>query len=141
MTVLPLARPRPLATGLALVFLVLLFLPGVVPGAAAYTDEEARRIFDILDSDHDGKVTKLEWEANKIDAFFFRNRQHPEDLRLRYEETGLSREFFDRADTTHKGYLTGLDLVDAIRFEDIDAKHRGYFDFPDLVAGLKTISR
>jgi hypothetical protein len=141
MTVQPKLRPRSLATGLALAFLAVLFLAGGVPKAAAYTDEEARHIFDILDSDHDGKVTKVEWEANKIDAFFFRSRQHPEDLRLHYEETGLSREFFDRADTAHKGYLTGLDLVDAIRFEEIDTRHRGYFDFQDLVAGLKTISR
>jgi len=141
MALSPMGRPRSVATGLALALLVLLLAPGLLPRAAAYTDEEARRIFDILDSDHDGKVTKVEWEANKIDAFFFRQRQHPEDLRLRYEETGLSREFFDRADTTHKGYLTGLDMVDAIRFEDIDAKHRGFFDFADLVAGLKTISR
>ena len=141
MTVQPKVRPRLLATGLALAFFAVFLLAGGVPKAQAYTADEARKIFDILDSDHDGKVTKVEWEANKIDAFFFRNRQHPEDLRLKYEETGLSREFFDRADTTHKGYLTGLDLVDAIRFEDIDTKHRGFFDFQDLVAGLKTISR
>ncbi|HXQ52568.1 MAG TPA: hypothetical protein VN802_15845 [Stellaceae bacterium] len=109
--------------------------------AAAYTAQQAHEIFDILDSDHDGKVTKVEFEANKIDAFYFRSRKNPQDPRLRFEETGLSREFFDAADQNHKGYLTGLDLVDAIRFENIDTRHRGYFDFNDLVAGLKTISR
>jgi hypothetical protein len=109
--------------------------------ATAYTQDQAREIFDILDSSHDGKVTKLEFEANKIDAFFFRNRKNPQDTRLRFEETGLSRAFFDQADQGHKGYLTGLDLVDAIHFETIDVRHRGYFEFGDLVAGLKTISR
>jgi len=109
--------------------------------ARAYTVEQAKAIFDILDADHDGKVTKLEFEANKIDAFYFRARKNPQDPRLRYEETGLSRAFFDKADEGHKGYLTGLDLVDAIHFEAIDVKHRGYFDFQEFVAALKTISR
>jgi len=109
--------------------------------ASAYTQEEAKEIFDILDANHDGKVTRLEFEANKVDAFFFRARKDPTDPRLRYEETGLSRAFFDAADRGHKGYLTGLDLIDAIHFEDIDVRHRGYFDLNDLVAGLKSISR
>lgn len=109
--------------------------------APAYTLKEAHDLFDILDSDHDGKVTRLEFETNKVDAFFFRNRPNAQDYRLRYEDTGLSRAFFDASDHGHKGYLTGLDLVDAIRFEMIDVHHRGYFDFNDLVAGLKTISR
>jgi hypothetical protein len=109
--------------------------------ARAYTLQEAHQIFDLLDTAHDGKVTKLEFEANKVDAFYFRARKNTEDPRLRFEDTGLSREFFDRADEGHKGYLTGLDLIDAIHFEDIDVKHRGYFDFQDFLAALKTISR
>jgi len=110
--------------------------------ASAYTLQEAKDIFDIFDTNHDGKVTRLEFETNKIDAFYFRTtRKDPQDTRLRYEETGLSRAFFDQADHGHKGYLTGLDLVDAIRFEMIDQHHRGYFDFNDLVAGLKSIGR
>jgi hypothetical protein len=126
----------------ALATLALVLLMAELPRAAiAYTVEQARDIFDILDSNHDGKVTKLEFEANKIDAFYFRSRKNPQDPRLRFEETGLSRAFFDEADHGHKGYLTGLDLVDAIRFEAIDVRHRGYIEFNDLIAGLKTISR
>ena len=121
------------------VLAVLVLAPG--RAASAYTLEQAHQIFDLLDTSHDGKVTKLEFEANKVDAFYFRNRRNDEDPRLRFEDTGLSREFFDRADEGHKGYLTGLDLIDAIHFEDIDLKHRGYFDFQDFVAALKTISR
>ena len=109
--------------------------------AGAYTDAETRRLFDIFDVNHDGKVTKLEFEANKVDAFFFRQRKNPDDTTLRYEDTGLSRAFFDKADQGHKGYLTGLDMIDAIHFEDIDARHRGYFTYQDFAAALKTISR
>jgi hypothetical protein len=122
-----------------IVLAVLALAPG--HAARAYTPEQAKQIFDILDSTHDGKVTKLEFEANKVDAFYFRNRKNDQDPRLKFEDTGLSRDFFDKADEGHKGYLTGLDLIDAIHFEDIDVKHRGYFDFQDFVAALKTISR
>ncbi len=110
-------------------------------GASAYTLQEARAIFDILDVNHDGKVTKLEFETAKMDAFYFRGRPDEQDPRLRLEDTGLSRDFFEKADDGHKGYLTGLDLADAIHYEDIDVKHRGYFTFEDFLAGLKTISR
>lgn len=111
------------------------------PAARAYTDKEAHEIFGILDGNHDGKVTKLEFEAYKMDAFFFREHKNPDDTRLYYQDTGLSRAFFDKADQGHKGYLTGLDFIDAIHFEDIDVKHRGYFTFDELRAGLKSISR
>jgi hypothetical protein len=127
-----------MALGAAALGLVVAAVPH---GAGAYTEAEAKRIFDILDVNHDGKVTKLEFEANKVDAFFFRMRKNPDDTTLKYEDTGLSRAFFDKADQGHKGYLTGLDMIDAIHFEDIDVKHRGYFTFQDLAAGLKTIGR
>lgn len=129
-------RPRPF--GLALLFASVLLLPA---GASAYTLQEAHEIFAIFDTNHDGKITKIEFETEKMDAFFFRGRQDPQDSRLRYEDTGLSRAFFEAADDGHKGYLTGLDLADAIHFEDIDVKHRGYFTFGDFYAALKTISR
>ena len=126
----------------ALAVVAWVFFALAVPGLAhAYTLKEAHEIFDILDSDHDGKVTKVEFEANKIDAFYFRTRKNEQDPRLRFEDTGLSRAFFDAADEGHKGYLTGLDLCDAIHYEMIDTRNRGYFDFNDLLVGLKTISR
>jgi hypothetical protein len=131
-------RGRPFWGALAALVFAGLLLPA---GASAYTVKEAKEIFDILDSNHDGKVTKLEFETNKMDAFYFRARPDEQDPRLRFEDTGLSMDFFRKADDGHKGYLTGLDLADAIHYEDIDVKHRGYFTFQDFLAGLKTISR
>jgi hypothetical protein len=131
-------RFRPFGSAIAALVLFSVLLSG---GASAYTIQQARDIFDMLDTNHDGKVTKLEFETNKIDAFYFRARSDEQDPRLRFEDTGLSREFFERADNGHKGYLTGLDLDDAIHYEDIDVKHHGSFTFEDFLAGLKTISR
>jgi hypothetical protein len=110
--------------------------------AAAFTDKEAHEIFDILDPEHHGKVTLTDFQMNKVNAFFWRQRHERGEVKpLVFEETGLSREFFDKADSDHKGYLNGTDITYAIRFEDIDTMKRGYFDYADLVIYLKKIGR
>jgi len=111
--------------------------------AAGFTDKEARAIFDALDADHHGKVTRTDFNANKMNAFYFN--RHPDESGqmkpLTFADTSLSREFFDKADQGHKGYLDPLDIIDAVRFEDIDTKRRGYFDYADLLAFLHKIGR
>ena len=111
--------------------------------AAAFTDEETRRIFETLDPAHDGKVTRVDFDLNKMNAFY-RSRIPDRSGRMKpltFEETGLSREFFDKADQGQKGHLDGIDIIDAIRFDDVDTRHRGYFDYTDLVAFLNKIGR
>jgi len=124
-----------LAFGLALI--------GPIAPAASFTDKEAREIFAILGPDGNGHVSRVQFEQTKLNAFYFRHRPSSdyEMKPLTFEETGLSREFFDKADTDHDGTLDGVEITDAIRFEDIDTKGRGYFDFSDLVAFLKKIGR
>jgi hypothetical protein len=80
---------------------------------------------------------------NKMNAFYFRRRPDAsgEMKPLTFEDTGLSREFFDKADENHDGRLNGVEIIDAIRFRDIDTRGRGYIDFADLEAFLKKISR
>ena len=110
--------------------------------ATAFTDEEAKEIFRILDPDHHGRVTEPEFEMNKMHAFYYRRRPIGGKMKpLTFEETGLSRAFFDQIDHGHKGYLDPIDIHDAVRFEDIDAARRGYFDFGDLVVFLSKIGR
>lgn len=41
----------------------------------------------------------------------------------------------------NRGFLDGIDIMDAIKFDDTGARRRGYFDYADLVAFLKKISR
>lgn len=134
------ARSRLIQLGAAIVLALLLI--GPLHPAAAFTDKEAHQIFDALDPDHHGKVTKVEFEVNKMNAFFFRFRPtHTREMELTSEETRLSREFFDKADEGHEGHLDGVDMNDAIHFEDIDTTRRGYFDFDDLVVFLKKVGR
>jgi hypothetical protein len=109
---------------------------------AAFTDKDTREIFGMLDPEHHGKVTLVDFQINKVQAFFWRSRDERGDIKpLTFKDTILSREFFDKADFGHKGYLDGLDIVYAIRFDDIDTKRRGYFEHADLVTYLHKIGR
>jgi hypothetical protein len=132
-----LVRLRP-----ALVTALVLLLSSIAQPVAAFTDKDAREIFGILDSDNDGKVTVVEFQINKVQAFFWRSRKERGEIKpIRFEDTVLSREFFDKADVDHKGYLDGVDMIDAFRFNDLDTKRRGYFEYADLVPFLKKIAR
>jgi len=132
-----LLRARPAA-----VMALVLTLSALAQPAAAFTDKDAREIFNILDREQHGRVTLVDFQINKVQAFFWRTRHETGAIKpITFEDTILSREFFDKADIGHKGYLDGVDIVYAIRFEDIDTKRRGYFEQADLVAYLNRIGR
>jgi len=85
-------------------------LVGLLDPAAAYTDNQAHEIFDALDPDHYGRVTSEGFERTKVDAFFYR--RSPDENTgvmkpLTFEETGLSRAFFEKVDRDHDGNIDG----------------------------------
>jgi hypothetical protein len=141
----PLGKPRSRLIQPGAAVVLALLLVGPLHPAAAFTDTEAHGIFDMLDPDHHGKVTKIEFQVNKMNAFYFRFRPRKNassDMKpLTFEEMRVSREFFDKADQGRQGHLDGVDINDAIHFEDIDTTRRGYFDFGDLAVFLKKIGR
>lgn len=122
---------------------VAILLVGWIRSAAGFTDEQMREIYRNLDPDNRGQVTRIQFQINKMNAFYFRHQPTArwEMKPLTFEETGLSRAFFDKIDKDHNGRIDSIEIIDAIRFEDIDTKQRGYFDFSDLVAYLNKIGR
>ncbi len=105
----------------------------------AYTEKEIERIFQMLDTNGDGKVTREEYSANKVVIFY---RKKPQgNTTLTFEETGLSRQFFDAADTDHDGTLSPLEMTDALPFEAVDVDHKGYITLDDLRRFLTRIGR
>ena len=124
-------------------FAVVTWLISSIGTAFGFTDEEKRDIYRILDPDNHGRVTRVQFQINKMNAFYFRHQPTArwEMKPLSFEETGLSRDFFDKVDKDHNGRIDSIEIIDAIHFEDIDTKRRGYFDFSDLVLFLNKIGR
>jgi Ca2+-binding EF-hand superfamily protein len=117
--------------------MLLAALAAPVP-ASAYTDEEIIEIFQGLDAAHDGKVTRNEFNVNKV-MMIYRN-VPTGTTDLTFEQTMVSREFFDAADANHDGKLSPTEIMDALPFEAIDLDHKGYFDLDDLRRFLNRIS-
>jgi Ca2+-binding EF-hand superfamily protein len=108
-------------------------------GAFAVSDAEIREVFKILDTAGDGKVTRDEFNFNKVAALYYRN-QDPGKL-LTFEQMKVTRAFFDAADTDHKGVLDAVKFFDAVRFERIDHGQKNYITFDDLERFLREIRR
>jgi len=107
--------------------------------ARAYTDTEIMAIFQMLDTNGDGKVTREEYSANKV-MIIYRN-VPTGNTTLTFDQTKLSRSFFDAADTDHDGTLSPVEITDALRFEAVDTDHKGYIVLEDLGRFLKRIGR
>jgi Ca2+-binding EF-hand superfamily protein len=107
--------------------------------ATAYTEKEITAIFRMLDSNGDGKVTREEYSANKV-AIIYRNVQGG-TANLTFEQTKLSRAFFDAADVDHDGKLSPVEIMDALPFEAVDTDRNGYITLDELRRFLTRIGR
>lgn len=101
--------------------------------AFAFSDEQVRKVFAILDADKTGKVNKAEYDQNKVAAMFWQAKTGAVGIgELRLEDTQFNKAFFDAADVDHKGTLDGVDMIYALEFEKIDTDHKGYITLDDL---------
>jgi Ca2+-binding EF-hand superfamily protein len=126
---------------MAVMGLLSLLMLASVPwhGALAFTDEEVREIFKILDSNGDGKVDQIEFDRNKVAAIF--RRAPTSSTAMTFEETKVNRAFFDAADTDHDGKLEGVEMLDALPFKRLDYDNKGYITLSDLRRFLTEIGR
>ncbi|MGI9509741.1 MAG: EF-hand domain-containing protein [Geminicoccaceae bacterium] len=91
------------------------------PAIAGTIDE----LFEYLDSDGDGVITRAEFQTNLFEVFF--ERDSSENIKIELSETKLKPDVFAAADTDGDGSLSGVEFNDAAftQFEAADTNTDG----------------
>jgi hypothetical protein len=118
---------------------VLLTALAATAPASAYTEEEVQEIFQGMDANHDGKITRDEYNVHKVQMIYRNVPAGTTDLT--FEQTKVSRAFFDAADVDHSGVLIPTEIMDALPFEAVDVDNKGYFTLDELRRFLDKIGR
>ena len=98
---------------------------------------DPKALFKLLDGDGDGKVSRAEWNENKMAIFYIDD--HNRDLKLSRDELrGLSQEAFDAADLNGDGFLSGYEFNQAafLNFDAIDVDKAGSVTEDEFLAFL-----
>jgi Ca2+-binding EF-hand superfamily protein len=108
-----------------------------------FSEADIQDVFRRLDEDSDGKVTRGEYDGRKVFAIY---RNAPADDSLgsgdvSFEQTKLSREFFDSADSDHDGKLSPVEILRTFQYERVVTDGKGYFTRDELRVFMKQISR
>jgi len=103
--------------------------------------DRAHEVFRLLDKNGDGRISRDEFETNKV-AVIFRNAKDT-GTQLKYEDTQLTRSAFDSIDIGGKGVITARDVMFSpyFKFETFDADGNGYIDFQEFADALHRIER
>ncbi len=124
------------------IFALNALLAGAAPtNAAPPTEREVKNLFDMFDTNKDGRISRVEFDLNKI-AVLYRGRARGQ-TQLNYADTRLKREVFDQIDVDRDGSLSSVEMVTSpiARFDFIDTNGDGYIDLGELGAFLTRIWR
>jgi Ca2+-binding EF-hand superfamily protein len=107
--------------------------------APAITDSDIDAAFKMFDQDNDGKVTRAEYAVYKI-RIIYRNVQTDPIAGVEFDQTRVSRQFFDSADSNRDGKLSVIEIIDALPFEKVAVAPNDHFVHEDLRRFMRSIS-
>ena len=127
--------------------------------AQGLTAEEAARRFAIFDVNGDGRISKDEYELNKVVAIFG-SREHERaaaasgapgrpagaidrQIAITRQTSRVKPEIFVTLDSNGDGVLTGAEIIasDLLRFENIDRNGDGFIDRAEFSALIDHLFR
>ena len=125
-------RRRLVGARLALALVIVLALGAIradrTLGGESYPDRgeglgtrmTLKEVFDILDANHDGVVTRQEFQVKKVEVFYLFLKEVGLDQHLDPGDIKITPEAFAEADLNGDGKLSGAEFVEA-PFSQFDA--------------------
>ena len=102
---------------------------------------DSKRIFEIVDTNKDGIVNRIEYRIKKMDIFFSRDKNRDRNLN-REELSKMSTATFSAVDKDGDNLISAFEFnqADISKFEAVDLNNDGSITFDEFVSFRKNLS-